>query len=174
MSPTATHGEHPLRLGASLSRGSEASSSRLLLLKYDFQPASVARATSGLLLQSEGTGQAILYPQQGPGEQPAYYDGVVETKLDPAAVAADKDVECVAVFDGTQWTLELLSATIRSKCVCGVCVCVARRRASPRVAASRPLHPDTRERSPQKHTHNNNTGTSAASPTSRAWRRSRR
>ena len=120
MARTAAQGEHPLRLGESLSsRAGAQDASRLLLLKYDFQPASVARATSGLLLQSEGSGQAILYPQLGPGEQPAYYDGVVETRDSAAASSSaaqhDKDVECVAVFDGTQWTLELLSATIRSK-----------------------------------------------------------
>lgn len=80
-------------------------------LRYDFQPVSVTskRGVLGVRPASNratgGPGLEVAYlPETGRGEDHCWYLGKYEQSKD--------DLDCVAVFDGTCWKLELLGGQI--------------------------------------------------------------
>lgn len=96
------HGtDYPLVLGASLQGGAASHADQFLALRYDFKPASAAQAAQGVL-DVLPNNQAQL--QMG--------DSLLFQGRYEAAGAAGLD--CVAIFDGQSFRLELLSATVQS------------------------------------------------------------
>lgn len=55
--------------------------------------------------------QLKLVPVLPDGDCPFHYDG----KLEQLHHRAGGDIECVAYFDGSEWTLELVQAHLRAK-----------------------------------------------------------
>eukprot|EP00877_Chromochloris_zofingiensis_P009224 jgi/Chrzof1/4555/Cz14g18050.t1 len=97
--------DHPVVLGSTLL--SEEPDSTLCTLRHGFLPESVKSSGQALLLQSDA--KVVLYPQLGPADGEGYFEGQLEVANN------DSVVDCVAVFDGTSWTIELLSGTVRAR-----------------------------------------------------------
>lgn len=56
--------------------------------------------------------QLKLVPHLQPEDQPCHFDGSLEQAQ---SQRQGGDVECVAYFDGNEWTLQLVQAHLRAK-----------------------------------------------------------
>lgn len=76
----------------------------LCCLRYNFRPRTTASNQPGKLL----VGETITL--QLPNCTAGNFEGPLEPSRD--------GLDCVAIFDGTQFRIEVLDATIKAKCVC--------------------------------------------------------